>query len=158
MKLQIAVSRASLIFQKRFPDAVNTRGRLYIASTACTRSHIATTKQKIIISKIRKKCPLKSSYVAPRVLALVDMTAGTINSVVPNDLQQARRVGDIDSARRQIEDMVDIIGRNMTAAISDAAISPSERAYLYMKVQDKLKYELESVKDLVRLLNPYICS
>ena len=86
------------------------------------------------------------------------MTAGTINSVVPNDLQQARSVGDIDSARRQIEDMVDIIGRNMTAAISDAAISPSERAYLYMKVQDKLKYELESVKDLVRLLNPYICS
>ena len=27
--------------------------RPYIASTACTRSHIATTKQRIIISKIR---------------------------------------------------------------------------------------------------------
>ena len=50
---------------ERFPDAVNTQGRLYIASTACSRSHIATTKQKIIISKIRKNCPLKSSYVAP---------------------------------------------------------------------------------------------
>ena len=66
MKLQIAVSRASLIFQKRFPNAINTYGRLYIASTACTRSHIATTKRKIIISKIQKNCPLKSSYVAPR--------------------------------------------------------------------------------------------
>ena len=29
--------------------------------------HIATTKQKIIISNIRTNCPLKSSYVAPRV-------------------------------------------------------------------------------------------
>ena len=50
MKLQIAVSQASLI-----------------ASAACTRSHKATTKRKIIISKIRKSCPLKSSYVAPCV-------------------------------------------------------------------------------------------
>ena len=67
LKLQIAVSWASLIFQKRFPDAVNTEGRSYIASTACSRSHKATTKPKIIISKIReKKCPLKQSYVAPR--------------------------------------------------------------------------------------------
>ena len=66
VKLQIAVSRASLIFQKRFPDAVNTLGRLYIASIGSTRSHIATTKQKIIIPKIWKHCPLKSSYVAPR--------------------------------------------------------------------------------------------
>ena len=82
--------------------------------------------------------------------ALVDMTAGTINSVVPNDLQQARRVDNIDEARRQIDDMVDIFGRNMTAAVSDAVISPSERAYLYMKVQNKLKYELENVKDLAR--------
>ena len=54
VKLQITVSRASLIFQKRFTDAVNTLGMPYIASTACTRSHIATTKQKMIISKIRK--------------------------------------------------------------------------------------------------------
>ena len=44
MKLQIAVSRASLIFQKRFPDAVSTYGRLNIASTLCTRANIATTK------------------------------------------------------------------------------------------------------------------
>ena len=67
VKLQIAVSRVSFIFQKRFPDAVNTSGRPYIASIGCTRSQIATTKQKIIISKIRKNCPLKSSYVAARV-------------------------------------------------------------------------------------------
>ena len=32
--------------------AINTLGMPYIASTACTRSHIATTKQKQIISKI----------------------------------------------------------------------------------------------------------
>ena len=68
MKLQIAVSRASLIFPKIFPDAVNIYGRLYIASTACTRTHLAKTKQKIIISKIRENSPLKTSYVAPRVL------------------------------------------------------------------------------------------
>ena len=37
-----------------------------MVSTLCTRSHIATTKQKIKISKIRKNCPLKSFYVAPR--------------------------------------------------------------------------------------------
>ena len=52
--LQIAVSRASLIFQKRFPDAVNTKGRPYVASTACNMPHIATTKQKIIISQNTK--------------------------------------------------------------------------------------------------------
>ena len=46
MKLQIAVSRASHIVQKIFPDAVNTKGRSYIAFTARTRSHIATTKKK----------------------------------------------------------------------------------------------------------------
>ena len=45
MKLQFAVSRASLIFQKRFPDAVSIYERLNIVSTSCTRSHIATTKQ-----------------------------------------------------------------------------------------------------------------
>ena len=66
MPVQIAFSRASLIFQKRFPDAVNTKRRPYVASTGCTRSQIATTKLKIIITKIRKNCPLKSSYVAPR--------------------------------------------------------------------------------------------
>ena len=45
---------------------------IYIAPTACTRSHIATTMQKMIITKIRKNCPLKSSYVAPRVIGLFD--------------------------------------------------------------------------------------
>ena len=30
--------------------------------------NIATTKQKIIISKIRKNCPLKPSYIVPLVL------------------------------------------------------------------------------------------
>ena len=80
------------------------------------------------------------------------MTAGTINSVVPNDLNQARTVNDIGAARRQIDDMVVIAGTNMTTAISDALISPSERAYLYLKVQEKLKYDLENVKDLVRVL------
>ena len=47
MKLQVAVSRASLIFQKRFPDAVDTLGMPYTTSTACTRSHEATTEQKL---------------------------------------------------------------------------------------------------------------
>ena len=47
--MQFAVLRASLIFLKRFPDAVNIYERPYIASTACTRSHVATSKQKIII-------------------------------------------------------------------------------------------------------------
>ena len=51
MKLQTAISQASLIFQKRFPDAVNNKGRPYIVYTACIRSHIATTEQKIIIDK-----------------------------------------------------------------------------------------------------------
>ena len=54
VKLLIAVSRASLIFQKAFPDAVNTEGRTYMASTSCTILHIGTTKQNIIISKIQK--------------------------------------------------------------------------------------------------------
>ena len=71
VKLHIEVSRVSLIFQKRFPDVVNTYGRSYMASTDCTRSHIATTKQKIITSKIRKNYPLKSSYVAPRVVGTI---------------------------------------------------------------------------------------
>ena len=53
VKLQFAVSRASVIFQKRFPDAVSTKERGNIVTTSCTRSHIASTKQKIIISKLR---------------------------------------------------------------------------------------------------------
>ena len=53
-------------FRKAFQMLLTLKeGFKYIASTACTRSHIATTKQKIIISNIRKNCPLKSSYVAP---------------------------------------------------------------------------------------------
>lgn len=78
------------------------------------------------------------------------MTSGTVNSVVPNDLNQARIVYNMDSARNQIDDMVIIAGKNMTNAINDAKISPSERAYLYLKVQEKLEYDLDSVRDLVR--------
>ena len=66
VKLQDAVSRASLIFQKRFLDAGSSKGRWNIVSTSCTRSHVATSKQKKMIPKIRKNCPLKPSYVAPR--------------------------------------------------------------------------------------------
>ena len=46
---RFAVSRESLIFQKRFPDGVSRLHRPYIASKSSTRSHIATTKQKLII-------------------------------------------------------------------------------------------------------------
>ena len=66
VKLQIAVSRTSLIFQKRFPDAGSTEGRWNKVSTSCTRTHVATSKQRHLIPKNRKKCPLKPSYVAPR--------------------------------------------------------------------------------------------
>ena len=66
VKLHFAVSQASLIFQKRFPDAGSIHIRPCMASTSCTRSHISATKQKIMIWKIRKNCPLKPSYVAPR--------------------------------------------------------------------------------------------
>ena len=48
VKLQIAVSQPSYL------DAVSSSHRPYIASALCTRSNIATTKQKIKISKIRK--------------------------------------------------------------------------------------------------------
>ena len=47
MKLQFAVSWASLTFQKRFPDTVSSKHRPCIASTSLTRSLIATTKQNI---------------------------------------------------------------------------------------------------------------
>ena len=77
------------------------------------------------------------------------MTSGTVNSVVPNDLDQARIVYNMHSARNQIDDMVVIAGNNMTKALFDAQISPSERAYLYLKVQEKLKFDLDSVRDLV---------
>ena len=58
MKMKIAVSWASLIFQKRFPDVVLTYGWPYIASTARTRSHIATTKQKKMTTEIILRCTL----------------------------------------------------------------------------------------------------
>ena len=49
---EIAVSRASRIFQKRFPDAVlNSKRGLNIVSTSCTRSHTATTKQNNLIKR-----------------------------------------------------------------------------------------------------------
>ena len=41
MKLQFAVSQASLIFQKRCPDAVSSQHRPCVAFTSCTRSNIA---------------------------------------------------------------------------------------------------------------------
>lgn len=73
-----------------------------------------------------------------------------MNSVVPNDLNDARLVYTIEEARHQIDDMVVISGENMTKAISEAEISPNERAYLYLKVQEKLRYDLNKVKGLVR--------
>ena len=45
----------------------NKKGK-NIVSTSYTRSNIETTKQKIIISNIRKNLPLKSSYGAPRAI------------------------------------------------------------------------------------------
>ena len=62
MKLQIAVSQASLIFQKRFLDT----------DSSANRSNIPTTNQKIFISKIRKNCPLKPSYVEPLVIIYLE--------------------------------------------------------------------------------------
>ena len=46
VKLQIAVSLASLIFQKLFSDAVNSQGRGHIVSTSCTRSNVGTSSPK----------------------------------------------------------------------------------------------------------------
>ena len=49
-------------------------------------SHIATSKQKIIIiSKIRKNCPLKSSYVASRVidhLPYAELPSGVVGGYI----------------------------------------------------------------------------
>ena len=52
VKLQFAVSRASLIFQKSFPDDVISYHRPYITSTWCTSSNLATTSQR--------KCPFQN--------------------------------------------------------------------------------------------------
>ena len=52
-------------FRKDLQMLVAVRHRPCIASPLCTRSHISATKQKIIIWKIRKNCPLKLSYVTP---------------------------------------------------------------------------------------------
>ena len=46
--------KASLLFKKRFPDAVRTYGRGNIAFTSCTSSFIGTTKQKNNVKKIEK--------------------------------------------------------------------------------------------------------
>ena len=61
--LQIAVSWASLIFQKIFPHAVSSQYRPCVASTSCTRSNIATTK--IIIEKILKTSSPKGNDRSP---------------------------------------------------------------------------------------------
>ena len=70
MKLQFAVSRPSLIFQKRFPDPVSSKHGSSIASTSCTRSNIATINQHSF-TKYEKKRPLKPAYVVPIVFVLV---------------------------------------------------------------------------------------
>ena len=70
VKLQFAVSRASLIFQKRFPDAAvcSQHLRLCTASTSCTRLNIAKANRKKLMSKIGKKNDhQKPSYVVPHV-------------------------------------------------------------------------------------------
>ena len=56
-----------------------------IVSTSCTRSHVATSKQKKIIPKIRKICPLKPSYVAPRDI-LRDWRNDTLTTCIPKHM------------------------------------------------------------------------
>ena len=52
--LKIAVSRASLIFQKIVLDAVSRYNRPCVACTSCTRSNIATTKH-FLFENLNKK-------------------------------------------------------------------------------------------------------
>ena len=55
-RYQVSVCRPiGPLVQKRFPDDVSSLHRLCIASTSCTRPNIATTKEKLKISIIRKK-------------------------------------------------------------------------------------------------------
>ena len=46
MRVMPVNSQISFICQKSFTDVGDTLGMPYIESTACTKSHIATTKQK----------------------------------------------------------------------------------------------------------------
>ena len=41
----IQLSKTSLVFQKRFPDAISSVHRSCIAATSCTRLNVATTNQ-----------------------------------------------------------------------------------------------------------------
>ena len=57
-RYQVSVCRPiGPLVQKRFPDDVSSLHRLCIASTSCTRSNIATTKERLMISIIVKKWP-----------------------------------------------------------------------------------------------------
>ena len=50
---------------KRFRDVVSSYDTPCMASTSCTRSHMAATEQNHLISKIRRQWPIKPFYVAP---------------------------------------------------------------------------------------------
>jgi len=80
------------------------------------------------------------------------MTGNIVNVVVPDNLNQARAVYDMDTAMGQIDDMVLLAGPNMTKAQLDSNISPSERAYLYQQSQRTLQTELNKSKKLVNVL------
>ena len=65
---EAAFSRASLIFQKRFPDAVGSSKRQNIASTSCTRSYIIT-KKKNIFQKIEIRGPVNAHLISEPIIS-----------------------------------------------------------------------------------------
>ena len=80
VKLQISVSRESLIFQKNFPDAGSSQWSENVSPISCTGSNIAkqSKKKKTKKKKQTKNWPLKPSYVIS-----LDKTAGENSMLLP---------------------------------------------------------------------------
>ncbi|XP_052760826.1 polycystic kidney disease protein 1-like 2 [Mya arenaria] len=76
------------------------------------------------------------------------MMQSVVNSVVPDDLKQVRPVDNIYTGRDQISNMLDVIGDGIN--VTATSLSDDERAWLYIRMQKKLKYKTGAHKESVK--------
>ncbi|KAL4220970.1 hypothetical protein ACF0H5_019236 [Mactra antiquata] len=76
---------------------------------------------------------------------IYSMAQATANSAVPDDLTQNRPVIDILNGLMQIDEMLTVLNQNIS--LKDSKLSPMERAYLYLKMQQSLRYNTDKKKE-----------
>ncbi|XP_045161835.2 polycystic kidney disease protein 1-like 2 [Mercenaria mercenaria] len=118
--------------------------------------NLDTKANLIYLSKIVGEDALDIENTTEDQSAQIETTSGevyymfqaVVNSAVPDDLNQVRPVGDLKSGRTQIENMLSVIGQNIST--DNSMMSPTERAFLYMKMQLQLAFQTDEQKNVAR--------